>query len=120
MLEEILTACTDQTAARTKLGTFSIRGDEVHKRVEELSHGERAKVLLAKLILSPSNLLVLDEPSNHLDIESQECVERALAGYPETILLASHDRYLIRSVCSRCFCIQHGVLVEVDVEEATR
>jgi ATP-binding cassette subfamily F protein 3 len=119
VLAELLGGCTDETEVRTKLGTFSIRGEEVLKLVGALSHGERGKVLLAKLILSPSNLLVLDEPSNHLDIVSRESLERALIGYQETVVIASHDRYLIRALCTRCLWMADGSMVETEVEEAT-
>jgi ATP-binding cassette subfamily F protein 3 len=80
---------------RNLLARFLFRGDEVYKTVRLLSGGERGRLALARLSLASSNLLLLDEPTNHLDIPSQETLEAVLAGFPGTILLVSHDRYLI-------------------------
>jgi ATP-binding cassette, subfamily F, member 3 len=80
---------------RSYLARFLFSGDDVFKKVSMLSGGERGRLALAKLALSRANLLLLDEPSNHLDIPSQEILQDVLANYQGTILLVSHDRYLI-------------------------
>jgi ATP-binding cassette subfamily F protein 3 len=80
---------------RDYLGKFLFGGDDVFKKVEVLSGGERGRLALAKLALQETNLLLLDEPTNHLDIPSQEILQEVLDDYPGTILLVTHDRYLI-------------------------
>jgi len=80
---------------RDYLGKYLFSGDDVFKKVEMLSGGERGRLALAKLALQESNLLLLDEPTNHLDIPSQEILQAVLDDYPGTILLVTHDRYLI-------------------------
>jgi len=86
---------------RTLLGNFLFSGDDVQKRIADLSGGERARVSLAKLMLKQANFLILDEPTNHLDIYSKEVLENALADYPGTILFVSHDRYFLNKIASR-------------------
>jgi len=77
------------------LGKYLFSGDDVFKKVDMLSGGERGRLALAKLALQDTNLLLLDEPTNHLDIPSQEILQAVLDEYPGTILLVTHDRYLI-------------------------
>lgn len=86
---------------RTVLGNFLFSGDDVLKKVGELSGGERARVSLAKLMLQKANLLILDEPTNHLDLFSKEILEEALEDYPGTILFVSHDRYFLNKIATR-------------------
>src|SRR5690606_24596951 len=96
VLDEILKVKYMPTGeARNYLAAFLFTGDDVFKPISALSGGERGRVALAKLALSGANLLLLDEPTNHLDIPSQEILEAVLADYNGTILLISHDRYLI-------------------------
>ena len=97
LIQEIQTAAPNMIAneARQYLGKFLFSGDDAFKKVGVLSGGERGRLALAKLALSDTNLLLLDEPTNHLDIPSQEILEQVLEAYQGTILLVSHDRYLI-------------------------
>ncbi len=86
---------------RHYLARFLFTGDDVFRKVSTLSGGERGRLALAKLALSDANLLLLDEPTNHLDLPSQEVLESVLSAFPGTILLVSHDRYLIDSLASQ-------------------
>ena len=97
---------------RNYLARFIFMGDDVFKKVEVLSGGERGRLALAKLALSQANLLLLDEPTNHLDIPSQEILQEVLAEYQGTILLVSHDRYLIDALATQIWEIdeRRGVL----------
>ena len=92
-----------ETEVRSALAVFLFKGDDVYKRVSELSGGERARIALLKLMLSGANFLLLDEPTNHLDITSCEALESALAGYDGTLLVISHDRYLINKLANRVY-----------------
>ena len=89
------------TEIRNTLALFLFRGDDCYKQVSNLSGGEKARLSLAKLILSRNNLLILDEPTNHLDINSREALENALLEYDGTILAVSHDRYFIKKLATR-------------------
>lgn len=90
-----------ETQARNYLARFLFTGDDVHKRVAMLSGGEKNKLALARMLLEPCNLLILDEPTNHLDIESCETLTEMLTGYEGTLLLVSHDRYLLNAVTTK-------------------
>jgi ATP-binding cassette subfamily F protein 3 len=116
-LEEIRSeAALDETAARTYLHRFLFSGDEVFTRCGSLSFGQRSRLALAKLILRGVNLLVLDEPMNHLDIPSRERFEQALAGFGGTVIAVSHDRYFIRRCAGRLMLLEGGRLREAEPE----
>lgn len=89
------------TQVRNILAAFLFTGDDVFKRIADISGGERGRVSLAKLMLSEANFLILDEPTNHLDITSKEILEQALNNYTGTVLYVSHDRYFINQTATR-------------------
>ncbi|MEG0189929.1 MAG: ABC-F family ATP-binding cassette domain-containing protein [Lachnospiraceae bacterium] len=89
------------TQIRNTLAAFLFTGDDVYKKIGDLSGGERGRVSLAKLMLSEANFLILDEPTNHLDIASKEILEKALNDYTGTLLYVSHDRYFINQTATR-------------------
>ena len=91
----------NNTEVRSMLAAFLFTGDDVFKRVADLSGGERGRVSLAKLMLSRANFLILDEPTNHLDIVSKEILEDAIRRFPGTVLYVSHDRYFINRTATR-------------------
>lgn len=90
-----------QTQIRNVLAAFLFTGDDVFKKIGDLSGGERGRVSLAKLMLSSANFLILDEPTNHLDIHSKEILESALKDYTGTVLYVSHDRYFVNKTATR-------------------
>ncbi len=94
-----------ETAVRTALASFLFKGDDIYKKISELSGGERARVALLKLMLSGANFLLLDEPTNHLDISSCEALENALMNYDGTLFVISHDRYLINKLATRIYAL---------------
>ncbi len=98
------------TEIRSTLAAFLFTGDDVYKRIGDLSGGERGRMSLAKLMLSESNFLILDEPTNHLDIISKEILEDALNAYEGTVLYVSHDRYFINRTASRILELKDGEL----------
>lgn len=91
----------NNTKVRNVLAAFLFTDDDVYKRIEDLSGGERGRVALAKLMLSDANFLILDEPTNHLDITSKEILEEALKNYTGTVFFVSHDRYFINQTATR-------------------
>jgi ATP-binding cassette, subfamily F, member 3 len=99
-----------ETEARHYLAQYLFRGDDVFKRVAELSGGERGRLALALLALEGANFLLLDEPTNHLDIPSQEILQGVLESYNGTILLVSHDRYLIDRLAGEVWSLEEGQL----------
>lgn len=101
----------NNTQIRNVLAAFLFTGENVFKRISDLSGGERGRVSLAKLVLSNANFLILDEPTNHLDIMSKEILEDALNGYEGTILYVSHDRYFINRTAHRILDLTEGQFV---------
>ena len=103
IFEEISDAYPDltNTKIRNVLAAFLFTGDDVFKKIEDLSGGERGRVSLAKLMLSPANFLILDEPTNHLDIQSKGILEDAIRSYTGTVFVVSHDRYFINRIATR-------------------
>ena len=100
------------TRIRNVLAAFLFTGDDVFKKIEDLSGGEHGRVSLAKLMLSSANLLILDEPTNHLDITSKEILESALRSYTGTVFYVSHDRYFINKTATRILDLTGGHLNE--------
>lgn len=102
----------NNTRIRNVLAAFLFRGEDVFKRIGDLSGGERGRVSLAKLMLSSANFLILDEPTNHLDIFSKEVLEHALNQYTGTVFFVSHDRYFINQTATRILELNHEHLDE--------
>ncbi len=104
---------------RTVLGSFGFSGDAVERMVGDLSGGERTRLALAEIMCNPVNLLILDEPTNHLDLPSCDVLEDAIRAYPGTVLLVSHDRYLIRNTVEELVTVRDGVVVHhTELDEA--
>jgi ATP-binding cassette subfamily F protein 3 len=101
-------ASWDVQAIRDLLGRFLFSGEDQFKSVATLSGGERSRVALAKLLLRPNNLLLLDEPTNHLDVATRERLEDTLSGYTGTLVVATHDRYLVNRLATRVIEIAEG------------
>lgn len=104
----------NNTKVRNTLAAFLFTGDDVFKKISDLSGGEKGRVSLAKLMLSNANLLILDEPTNHLDIVSKEILENALNSYTGTVLYVSHDRYFINSTATRILELKGNRLTNFD------
>lgn len=113
ILNEILSLPNmTETEARTILACFLFRREDVYKNIAQLSMGEKCRVAFVKLYFSDSNLLVLDEPTNYLDIHTRERIEEALAAYPGAVVVVSHDPYLLKKVSNRVIHIENGNLYE--------
>lgn len=114
VLAELDTVASGWTTSeeRRLLGAFLFHGDDVEKRVNVLSGGERARLALAKMLVSPDPLLLLDEPTNHLDIDSVDVLEKALVNFPGTIIVISHDEHLVNAVANKVVDVRdHRVTV---------
>ena len=113
LMEEISDEYPDmtETEIRNLLAAFLFTGDDVFKRVRDLSGGERGRLSLAKLMLGNANFLILDEPTNHLDITSKEILEEALQNYTGTVLYVSHDRYFINRTAHRILELKQQTLI---------
>lgn len=112
----------DKSALQSFLALFLLKDEDLEKEVHKLSGGERSKLSLARILYSEPNLLALDEPTNHLDIPTCENLEKALQGFPGTLIFVSHDRYFINRLARRIFYIKGGEFREVygnyeDLEE---
>jgi ATP-binding cassette subfamily F protein 3 len=112
--DEVFSSATEMHIPRIRdvLGAFQFSGDDVFKKIKVLSGGEKARVSLAKILLSPVNFLVMDEPTNHLDLASVEALEQALTHYEGTLLLISHDRYFLDKIVGRIIELEGGRLTE--------
>jgi ATP-binding cassette subfamily F protein 3 len=97
---------------RGLLGSFLFRGDDIDKKVQVLSGGERGRLALCKLLLEPYNLLLMDEPTNHLDIRSKDILKKALIDYEGTVIMVSHDRDFMKGICDRLFEFRDGHVKE--------
>ncbi len=102
----------NNTRIRNVLAAFLFTGDDVYKRIGDLSGGERGRVSLAKLMLSHANFLILDEPTNHLDMMSKEVLENAIREFQGTVLYVSHDRYFINRTATRILDLRHTCLMD--------
>lgn len=98
--------------ARNYLGAFLFKGDDVFKRIAELSGGEKSRLAFLKLMLTGANFLILDEPTNHLDIPAKEAVEEALMSFPGTFITVSHDRYFLDKATNCTYELEGGKLTE--------
>ena len=105
--------CDSQKAHRS-LASFGFKGEHVMKRVSELSGGEQKRLRLCTIMQKKYSLLIMDEPTNHMDISSREIIEEAVTGYEGTCLFISHDRYFIQTVCTRKILMDNGTFKEYD------
>ncbi len=117
LLDEIVSQGLQVSEARSYLAEFGFVQDEVFKTVESLSGGEKRRLIIAKMGLTKGNFLILDEPTNHLDIETTEALIDTLKNYTGTILLVSHDRFLINSIAKKVYKLKNGVLIDPSEEK---
>ena len=104
---------------RNYLGAFLFKGDDIYKRIGALSGGERARIKLLQLVMGGANVLLLDEPTNHFDIASCEVLERALEAFGGTILIVTHDRYLVERMADRVVLLEKDGFVEPEEDEGS-
>ena len=116
VLEEMYNRFPSFTISQLRgfLGAFKFRGDDINKKMCELSGGERARTALLELMLKKPNLLILDEPTNHLDIASREVLEEALENYDGTLFCVSHDRFLVNKLATKILILEDGNLTSFD------
>ena len=105
---------TREQDLRNVLGQFNFGGDMVHQRVGSMSGGEKARLVLCLMVWQRPNLLLLDEPTNHLDLATREALGLALNAFEGTVMLVSHDRALLRSVCDEFWLVSHGTVSDFD------
>lgn len=107
VLEEALSSCPNQNEARVLLGSLLFRGSDVEKRAESLSMGERCRLAFAKIILQGINVLILDEPTNHMDIFSRENMESVLKEFKGAVIFVSHDKYFVKNIATKIYKIEN-------------
>ena len=112
-LRELDTYCPDEDL-RSMAARFLFSQDDVFKKLNQLSGGERSRLALARLFFFPSNVLVLDEPTNHLDIDSREALEESLSSYSGALAIVSHDLYFLKRVANRFYLIEDQGLVPLE------
>jgi len=112
ILEELKKINNDESYVRTLLGCMLFRRDDVYKKIKSLSYGERVRVAFLKLILEENNLLILDEPTNFLDIPTREVIENALLDYEGAILFVSHDRYFVEKMAKEIWELSNSGLTQ--------
>lgn len=110
--EEITSASVSHTPVilRTILGAFLFSGDDVNKKVNVLSGGERSRLAFAKMLLNPANFIILDEPTNHIDAQTKDILQGALADYEGTLLIVSHDRYFLDNLVNKVIEVKNGAI----------
>jgi len=107
---------SSESEHRTELHRYLFGGDSVHRLIRDLSWGERTRLMLARIAIPGADLLLLDEPLNHLDIDARDVFEQALTGFPGTVVFVAHDRYAVKRLATRVIRVADGRLHEVDVE----
>lgn len=110
VFEEITAAARDHTPLllRTILGAFLFSGDDIQKPVKILSGGEKSRLAFAKMLLNPTNFILLDEPTNHIDAQTRDILQSALQDYEGTLLIASHDRYFLDNLVTKVLELKNG------------